>query len=69
MAAGTYLFAFFLIAIWIVSGGFTTDANVYLTAHKGDDHDMKNAWNLLYLIQNHDALIVHIFLIFLIMHF
>jgi hypothetical protein len=37
-------FAAVLILIWIVAGGFVTQANVFLHSHKGDDKNMKDAY-------------------------
>lgn len=50
MSATRFVFAVVLILIWIVTGGYATQANVYLTDYKRDDADLKQAWNLTFAV-------------------
>lgn len=41
----TFIFGLILISVWVVSGGFLTQANVFLTGYKNKDGELDKAYN------------------------
>lgn len=44
MSFARFAFASILILIWVITGGFATQANVFLQDYKGSDNQMKQAY-------------------------
>lgn len=50
MSASRFLFASLLLLIWIVAGGFATQANVFLSGYRDKDPQMKQAYRLTFWV-------------------